>query len=276
MINVKKYDITQSEFEKLKALIYETAGIHLSDAKRQLVVSRYSKRLRELELESFDQYYDMVTSDKDSLEIQNFVNSITTNKTDFFRERHHFEFLRDVFIPALNRNDTVKIWSSGCSTGEEPYSIAMVMHKYFVEPMSGKVEILATDIDTSVLYKAGKGIYEEELVNQVPMNLRKKYFLRGKGHRQGFFKIKDELKEMVNFKQMNFMRDEYPFSKNFDIIFCRNVIIYFSTSDKKKVVKRLVRHVKKGGFFIIGHSETLFNMIDGLSYQNNTIYRKEY
>ncbi|HSW59488.1 MAG TPA: protein-glutamate O-methyltransferase CheR [bacterium] len=273
---IKKISLSDSEFDKLRELVYKISGISLANTKKELVISRFSKRLKELKINSFGEYHDLLISPSGFSEVQNFINSITTNKTDFFRESHHFDFIVSTFIPQVvaASRPVVRVWSAACSTGEEPYTIAMVMSKYLVEPYGIPVKILATDIDTNVLKAAARGVYDSHAIGQVPEKYLKKYFLRGKGDSFGLFKVKDDIRSMVTFKQLNFIASEYPITATFDIIFCRNVIIYFSPETKKLVVGKLFRYLSEGGYIMMGHSETLFNMIDGLIYLKNTVYQK--
>ncbi|MBP7434416.1 protein-glutamate O-methyltransferase CheR [bacterium] len=273
---IKKISLSDSEFDKLRELVYKISGISLANTKKELVISRFSKRLKELKLSSFGEYHDLLVSPGGFSEVQNFINSITTNKTDFFRESHHFDFIVSTFIPQVvaSARPVVRVWSAACSTGEEPYTIAMVMSKYLVEPYGIPVKILATDIDTNVLKAAARGVYDSHAIGQVPEKYLKKYFLRGKGDSFGLFKVKDDIRSMVTFKQLNFIAPEYPITSTFDIIFCRNVIIYFSPETKKQVVGKLFRYLSEGGYIMMGHSETLFNMIEGLVYLKNTVYQK--
>jgi len=273
---IKKISLSDSEFDKLRELVYKISGISLANTKKELVISRFSKRLKELKLSSFGEYHDLLVSPGGFSEVQNFINSITTNKTDFFRESHHFDFIVSTFIPQVvaSSRPVVRVWSAACSTGEEPYTIAMVMSKYLVEPYGILVKILATDIDTNVLKAAARGVYDSHAIGQVPEKYLKKYFLRGKGDSFGLFKVKDDIRSMVTFKQLNFIAPEYPITATFDIIFCRNVIIYFSPETKKQVVGKLFRYLSEGGYIMMGHSETLFNMIEGLVYLKNTVYQK--
>ena len=275
--DIKKISLSDAEFEKLRELVFKVSGISLAETKKELVVSRFTKRVKALRLQTFSEYYDLLVSSSGFSEVQNFINSITTNKTDFFRESHHFEFLVSTFVPQVisSGKRVVRVWSAACSTGEEPYTIAMVLAKHLVEPYNIPVRILATDIDTNVLKTAVKGVYESGVLNTVPEEYMKKYFLRGKGESLGLFKIKDEIRQMVTFKQLNFIAPEYPVTSTFDIIFCRNVIIYFNPETKRMVVNRLFRYLNDGGYIMMGHSETLFNMIDGLVYLKNTIYQKK-
>ncbi len=277
MIEIKKFSLSDEEFNKLRRLVFDVAGIYLSDSKRELVISRFSRRLRALNLSSFEEYYRFVISPDGVSEIQNFINSITTNKTDFFREPHHFDFLVECFVPEVvaARRREVRIWSAGCATGEEPYSIAMVLHHHLFDRHGIQVKVLATDIDTAVLETACAGVYEERQVRPVPEELLHKYFLRGKGPAFGFYKVKDCIKDLVSFRQLNFVAESYPLSLMFDVIFCRNVIIYFNTETKRRVLNRLVGYLVRGGYLVLGHSETVFDMVDGLTYLKNTVYRKE-
>jgi len=273
---LKKISLSDEEFEKLRDLVYKISGISLANTKKELVISRFSKRVKALKLNSFSDYYELLVSPGGFSEVQNFINSITTNKTDFFRESHHFDFIVSTFIPQIVAagKPVVRIWSAACSTGEEPYTIAMVMSKYLCEPHGIPVKILATDIDTNVLKTAARGVYDSHAIGQVPEKYLKRYFLRGKDDNFGLYKIKEEIRKMVTFKQLNFIAPEYPITSTFDIIFCRNVIIYFSPETKKMVVGKLFRYLNEGGYIMMGHSETLFNMIEGLVYLKNTVYQK--
>lgn len=274
---IKKIALSDEEFAKLRDLVYKISGISLSETKRELVISRFSRRLKALKIKSFSDYYNLLISPSGFTEVQNFINSITTNKTDFFREAHHFDFLVSKIIPVLlaKKKRVVKIWSAACSTGEEPYTIAMVMSKHFVEKYNIPVKILATDIDTNVLTVASKGVYDSSIISVLPEEYMKKYFLRGKQDSIGLFKVKDTIRQMVTFKQLNFVATEYPITTTFDIIFCRNVIIYFNPETKRRVVNKLYRYLNPGGYIMMGHSETLFDMVDGLTYLKNTVYQKK-
>ena len=277
MIEIKKFSLSDEEFNKLRRLVFDVAGIYLSDSKRELIISRFSRRLRALNLDTFEEYYRFVISPDGLSEMQNFINSITTNKTDFFRESHHFDFLVEHFVPEIvsSRRREVRVWSAGCATGEEPYSIAMVLRHHLLEPHGINVKIFATDIDTHALDTARAGIYEERQIRPVPEEFLHKYFLRGKGHSFGLYKVKDSIKEMVSFRQLNFIADTYPISVLFDVIFCRNVIIYFNAETKRRVLTKILSFLVRGGYLILGHSETVFDMVKGLSYLKNTVYRKE-
>jgi len=274
---IKKIALSDEEFTKLRDLVYKISGISLSETKRELVISRFSRRLKALRLKSFSDYHNLLISPSGFTEVQNFINSITTNKTDFFREAHHFDFLVSKIIPMLisKKKRVVKIWSAACSTGEEPYTIAMVMAKHFVEKYDIPVKILATDIDTNVLTVASKGVYDSSIISVLPEEYMKKYFLRGKDDSSGLYKVKENIRKMVTFKQLNFVATEYPITTTFDVIFCRNVIIYFNPETKRRVVNKLYRYLNPGGYIMMGHSETLFDMVDGLVYLKNTVYQKK-
>ena len=274
---IKKIALSDEEFTKLRDLVYKISGISLSETKRELVISRFSRRLKALRLKSFSDYHNLLISPSGFTEVQNFINSITTNKTDFFREAHHFDFLVSKIIPMLisKKKRVVKIWSAACSTGEEPYTIAMVMAKHFVEKYDIPVKILATDIDTNVLTVASKGVYDSSIISVLPEEYMKKYFLRGKDDSSGLYKVKENIRKMVTFKQLNFVATEYPITTTFDVIFCRNVIINFNPETKRRVVNKLYRYLNPGGHIMMGHSETLFDMVDGLVYLKNTVYQKK-
>ncbi len=275
---LKKISLSDDEFNKLRSLVFKVSGISLADTKKELVISRFSRRVKGLKLNSFSEYYNLLVSPSGFTEVQNFINSITTNKTDFFRESHHFDFIISNFIPEIlaKGKKPVRIWSAACSTGEEPYTIAMVMHRHLVEPYSIPVKIFASDIDTNALKTASAGVYDSQTISPIPEHYLKRYFLRGKDNNKGLFKIKNEIREMVTFKKLNFIAEEYPITNTFDIIFCRNVIIYFNAETKKLVISKILRFLNEGGYLMMGHSETLFNIIDGLVYLKNTIYQKHF
>lgn len=252
-----EYSITQDEFERFRMLVYDESGISLNDSKQPLLVSRLSKRLRDLGLRTFQQYYEFVTGDPDRDEFTRMLDLISTNKTDFFRESKHFEFLRDRIIPELQDAKRLRIWSSACSTGEEPYTIAITLYESVEDPAQWDFKMLASDLSTRVLAKAASGLYEEELIRGVPPDVAKRHFLRGRGDHVGLVKVKPHLSQMIAFRRINLMDDRYPIRTPLDLIFCRNVMIYFDRPTQESVVNKLYRYLKPGGYLFIGHSESL-------------------
>jgi chemotaxis protein methyltransferase CheR len=272
---IKNYILEDHDFNRLRDIVYKEAGIKLSDVKKILMQSRLMKRLRELRLDSFAEYYDYLIENYDEEKI-NFINLITTNKTDFFRENDHFEFMKNVVLPEYQRRGMkeIRIWSAGCSTGEEPCTIAMVTNEFFGANSSPEILILATDIDTQVLQKAKNGIYSEDHLATVDPGNQKKYFIAGSGENEGYFRVSDTLKQSVYFRRLNLLQDEYPMKKQFDIIFCRNVIIYFDRDTQKKLFSKFYNYLKDDGYLLIGHSENITSITDQFMLAGRTIYRK--
>ncbi len=275
MTGFQRYTLSQTEFMLLKNLVLHVAGIYLSDSKRELLISRFSRRLRHLGYRSFAEYYNFLTSSEGEPEIEHFINTITTNKTGFFREAHHFDFLAKQFVDEVkDAGRPIRMWSSACSTGEEAYTIAMVMHRRLTQPFRIPVSVLGTDIDTKVLMTARKAVYDEHAVADVPEEYLHHAFLKSKDPRLGLYKIKPEIRKMVTFEQFNFIDRQYRFSPGFDVIFCRNVIIYFSSETKTEVIRKLIDMLRLGGYLIVGHSESLFDISDTLEFVTNTVYRR--
>ena len=272
---IKNYILEDADFHRLRDIVYNEAGIKLSDVKKILMQSRLMKRLRELRLDSFSEYYDYLVENYEDEKI-NFINLITTNKTDFFRENDHFEFMKNVVLPEFEKRGVkeLRIWSAGCSTGEEPYTIAMVTNEFFSSKNSPEILILATDIDTQVLQKAKDGIYPEDHLATVDRNYVKKYFTAGTGENEGLFRVNNSLKQLVYFRRLNLLQDEYPMKKKFDIIFCRNVIIYFDRETQKKLFGKFYHYLKDDGYLLIGHSENITSLTDKFMLSGRTIYRK--
>ncbi|MCK8824817.1 CheR family methyltransferase [Fuchsiella alkaliacetigena] len=255
--------LSEAEFERIRRLVYDSIGVNLTDSKKPLIISRLSKRLRKLNLSTFDEYIDFL--EKDSAELETMFNLITTNVTKFFREDHHFEYLKHSFLPKLEaeaqrsaRKKSLRAWSAGCSTGEEPYSLAIVLKDYFAEQEDWQISILASDINTEVLREAQEGVYIQKKVEDIPYELLTKYFKLGTGPNQGLFKVKKSLRSLISFKQINLTSPEpYPIGEELDIIFCRNVFIYFNLQTQKRVLKRFYEHLAPGGLLMLGHSEKI-------------------
>ncbi len=269
-----EYKLGNKEFNFLRALVFDYSGISLSDEKRQLIYGRLSKRLRALSLNSFADYCHLLEKG-DKEELRYFTNAMTTNLTSFFRESHHFDYLEKTILPDLMRikADTrkIRIWSAGCSTGEEPYSIAMTVNK--VIPDNWDVRILATDIDSNVIQTAKKGIYNIDRITGIDRALLKKWFLKGKGTSAGNARVNSSLKSMVIFKQLNLMQD-WPIKGMLDIIFCRNVVIYFDKPTQAKLFDRYANALNPDGYLFVGHSEALFKVTERFDLVGNTIYTK--
>lgn len=272
--------LTDKEFDKIRELIYEQTGIHLADHKRALVYSRLARRLRHHGLKSYTEYYQFVRDrDRDGREMVEMINCITTNKTEFFREPHHFDFLRDTVFPQYKDqvlqggNRRIRIWCSAASTGQEPYTIAMTVRECFGKAEGWDIKILATDIDTSVLDYAEKGTYKPDQAESLTNSHIKRFFHRGRGDREGYVTADSELKNLIAFRKLNLQDNPWPMKGPFDIIFCRNVIIYFDKPTQNRLIHRMKDLLKPGGYLMLGHSEALHGIEHGFEHHGKNIYR---
>jgi len=276
LISDRELGFTNRHFEFLRKMVGEHAGINLSEAKRELVYGRIARRIRALSLQGFDEYCRLL-EESPGEEIGNFINAITTNLTAFFREDHHFDFLRETLVPGWTNSGggrpRVRIWSAGCSTGEEPYSIAMTLRESLASTAISDVALLATDIDTNVLATAAAGVYEATRVESMSRARMSKWFRRGRGANADKVKVVPELQEMIRFRQLNLMQ-EWPVRGAFDLIFCRNVVIYFDKPTQRKLFARFAEKLAPRGYLIIGHSETLYNVSEEFELVGRTSYRK--
>lgn len=266
--------LTQQEFDKLSSYIYDNYGIKLPQAKKTLLQSRLQKRLRLLNIESFAQYIDYVFSQEGlEKELQHMTDVVTTNKTDFFRENGHFEFLQSLdwaeFLGGDPTGKAVRAWSSACSSGEEPYTLAMVLQE-----LKLNYQILATDLSTDVLQKAVTGIYAAEKTSPIPFALKQKYLLKHKDPKRPLHRVVPELRKKVSFKHMNLMDAHYDVQGKYDLIFCRNVLIYFDRKTQESVIRKLCSHLREGGILFIGHSESLNGFGLPLVQLKSTIFKK--
>jgi len=278
MINAGIIDINEEEFKKIAKLVYTQFGINLTDKKRALVRGRLNKVIREKGFHSFQQYYDSIMEDKTGVELIQLVDKISTNHTYFFRENDHFEFLVKEELPAVsqfmenNREQEYRIWCAGCATGEEAYTLAMLINEYRkTHSVPWKARILATDISISALEKAQAGVYPRERMEGVPKDLLNKYFTRNP---QGDYQVSKELKKLILFKKLNFMRPDFPFKNKFHTIFCRNVMIYFDKQTKDELVNKFARFLRKEGRLFIGHSETLGRENENFVYIKPALYQR--
>lgn len=269
-------ELTEAEFVKFSQLIEQEVGIHLSDAKKPLLLARLGKRVRRLELGSFSDYYDHVLEDAN--ERVAMFDAISTNETRFFREPKHFELLQTRVFPAMRaaaangeRPRTIRIWSAGCSTGEEPYSLAMLLLEHF-DASEWDLRIDATDLSTRVLDAARTGVWPMRKAAEIPKPLLRRFMLRGTGEQQGTFKAGQELRSIVRFGRLNLTDARYAMPSNYDLILCRNVLIYFTNALRRHVVTNLLRHLSAGGHFFLGHAETLAGIVDGLRTVIPTVY----
>jgi chemotaxis protein methyltransferase CheR len=266
--------LTDKEFDQFKTLIYQQVGITLDTPKKTLLVSRLGKRLRELSLPSYQAYFDRVSGKGGEEELTQLVDLISTNKTDFFREPVHFDFLREQVLPQVQATRSLRIWSSASSSGEEPYTIAMTLTDAIPDPSRWDIKVLASDISTRVLAKAAAGIYEEERVVQLPQDVVRRHFLRGKGEQAGKLKIRKHLSEMIAFRRINLMAPAFPIKTPLDVIFCRNVMIYFDRPTQATLMGKFYRYLRPGGYLFIGHSESLQWIEHQFTYVKPTIYQK--
>ena len=268
---MSEINITDEEFQLFRRLIYKIAGISLSDAKKVLLVGRLAKRVNHFGLRSFTEYYRMLASGEHAEELQTMVDLLTTNETYFFREQKHFQYLRDNIVAKRSAPGTFRVWSAASSSGEEAYSIAMTL----AESMPAKNwEIVGSDICTQVLAKASTGHYSLARTDGIPPGYMRKYCLKGVRSHEGTFLIIPELRKRVNFFQINLMHPIDASIGDFDVIFLRNVMIYFDPETKTRVVHNLLPRLRSGGYLFIGHSETLNGITDRLIGIEPTIYRK--
>lgn len=268
----RQFAFTEDHFQAVRTLVGEHAGIHLAEAKRDMVYGRLVRRLRALKLSSFDAY--LAQLQQDGGELVHFVNALTTNLTSFFREPHHFEFLADELVPELVRrrgDRRLRVWSAGCSTGEEPYSIAMVLKESV--PAGWDVRILATDLDSNVVATAERGVYDLDRVRNLGRRRLERWFLKGKGANTGTVRAKDELRAMIRFRQLNLLAD-WPMRGPLDLIFCRNVVIYFAKETQRRLFDRYANILAADGHLFLGHSESLFKVSDRFRLLGNTVYQK--
>ncbi|AHF00978.1 chemotaxis protein CheR [Thiomicrospira aerophila AL3] len=273
-MSATEFAFTVQDFKRVRTMVYEFAGIDLSDSKRNLVYNRLAKRIRFLGLDSFKGYLDFVEAQGEE-EFVTLINAITTNLTFFFRENHHFEYLAQSVIPfLLKKNATskkIRIWSAGCSTGEEPYSIAVVLKE--TVPSGWDAKVIATDLDTNVLDTGRQGVYAIDRLKGVEQARIKRWFMKGTGANEGFVRVKPELQEMITFGQVNLMQD-WPIKGPVDVIFCRNVVIYFDKPTQSRLFNRYADVLANEGHLFIGHSESLNKITDRFELLGQTIYRK--
>ncbi len=271
----REFEFSRGDFEHIRDLVGERTGIVLSDHKIDMVYGRLSRRLRQLGIRKFTEYLSRLRDDEQ--ELVEFTNALTTNLTSFFREPHHFDYLRTTGLQTLikNRpNKKLRIWSAGCSTGEEPYTIAMTVKEALASYPNWDVKILATDLDTNVVNKAKAGIYTQDRVNGIDQTRIKKWFRKGRGDEHaGQLKVASELQDMITFKQLNLMH-EWPMSGPFDIIFCRNVVIYFNKDTQRELFDRYANYMANDGYLFVGHSESLHKVSDRFKLIGKTIYHK--
>jgi chemotaxis protein methyltransferase CheR len=278
-MSARDESICSRDYARLCELIYTQAGIHLGPDKKTMLEVRIKRRLRHLSLHSYGLYCDYLFGREGMREeIVHLIDAVTTNKTDFFREPRHFDFLTQRVLPQFAAGNVVGrpflIWSAGCSTGEEPYTMAMVLNEYAEANPGFRFRILASDICTTVLEKAESGVYAMEDLKPVPPALRRKYFLRSRDRSSDRIRVAPELRRTVEFRRLNFMDADYGLSEKPDAIFCRNVIIYFDRPTQENILKKLSRCLPRGGYMFVGHSETLHDMSLPLAPVAPALYRR--
>ncbi len=278
--DIYKARMSEKEFEKLSTFIYRETGIKMPPVKITMLQSRLQKRLRHLKIRTFGEYIDYVFGENGAdAEIIHMIDVVSTNKTDFFREPVHFEFLAENILPGINLKTSadrpLRIWSAGCSSGEEAYTIAITINEYIEEHKEDiDYRILGTDISTDILQKAVNAVYREDRVANIPMNIRRKYFLKSKDPKKKAVRIVPGLRQKVSWKRLNFMDPGYDVKESYDIIFCRNVLIYFDRQTQEDVINKLCLHLKPGGYFFLGHSESIMGMNVPVRTLKPTIYRR--
>ncbi|SHG59067.1 CheR family methyltransferase [Massilia sp. CF038] len=265
----KEFNFTRSDFERVRALIYQKAGISLAESKQEMVYSRLARRLRATGIDSFGRYLDDLEAGRLGEEWESFTNALTTNLTSFFREAHHFPLLAE-HLKKL-RETPITIWCSASSTGEEPYSIAMTACEAF-NTLTPPVQIVATDIDTNVLATGANGVYGIERIEKMAPERARRFFLRGRGDQEGMVRVRPELRQLVTFRQLNLLGDKWPLTGQFDVIFCRNVMIYFDKATQRKILSRFVPLMKPHALLFAGHSENFLYVSEALKLRGKTVY----
>src|SRR5450830_164588 len=266
--NDREFEFTAHDFSRVRKLIYQHAGISLSEAKTDMVYSRIGRRLRTVGYDSFKGYLDNLESENNPDEWEAFTNALTTNLTSFFREEHHFPILAE---HVQKKKEPIQVWCSASSTGEEPYSIAMTLCEAF-GTMHPPAQIIATDIDTNVLNTASKGVYNIDRIEKLSAERVKKFFLKGKGAQEGLVRVRQELRDMIAFKQLNLLDHSWSLKGPFDAIFCRNVMIYFDKPTQGAILKKFVPLIKPDGLLFAGHSENFLYVSDDFKLRGKTVY----
>jgi chemotaxis protein methyltransferase CheR len=281
-VNLHNAVMSARDFNRLSEFISSHCGIKLAPAKKTMLEGRLRRRLRFLGMDNYADYCAYLFSPEGlDEECIHMVDMVTTNKTDFFREPQHFQFLSQKILPELtrdlgwgSRDNPLRIWSAGCSTGEEPYTLAMFLSEFSAVHPGFYFAILGTDISTKVLDAARLAIYEHEAVEPVPIPWRKKYLLRSKNKNKTLVRLTPELRQLVQFRYLNFMEENYGIKESQAVIFCRNVLIYFDRPTQAAVLRRLCRQLRQGGYLFIGHSETMHSLDLPLAQSAPTVYRK--
>jgi chemotaxis protein methyltransferase CheR len=263
----REFPFSEQQFRKISERVYQFSGIRLPEGKREMVYARLSRRLRSLGIGSFDDYLRFL--DLEPAEWEHCTNALTTNVTAFYREEHHFDALAAHARQTAREAEPFRVWSAGCSTGEEPYTIAMCLAEALP---SGKFQVLASDLDTQVLAHAGEGVYPLQAVNKLPLERQRRFFLRGAGRNEGKARVRPELARHVEFLRVNLMDGEWPVVPGLDAIFCRNVMIYFDKPTQRVLVQRYAALLRPGGLFFAGHAESLLDQGRYFRLRGQTVY----
>ncbi|HAN19340.1 MAG: chemotaxis protein CheR [Bacteroidetes bacterium GWC2_33_15] len=271
--------MTDDDFNRLSDFIYKQSGIKMPYVKLIMLQSRLQKRLKELKISTYKDYVDYVFSEEGQKnEIIHMLDVVSTNKTDFFREPVHFDFLNTDVLPKfmnnIHLNYNFKVWSAGCSSGEEPYTIAITLQEFKNRNPRFDYFITATDISLQILQHASLAVYKEERISNIPLEIKRKYFLRSKDHEKKTVRVVKELRNKVAYYRLNFMNDTYNLPDVFDVIFCRNVLIYFNRETQEQVINKLCLKLKSGGYLFIGHSESILGMKVPLEQIKPTIFKR--
>ncbi len=276
-INTTVKRMGDNEFHRLSLFIEKEVGIKLPPVKRSLLESRLQKRLKFHQISDFKSYCDFVfNTEAGAVEIIEMIDAITTNKTDFMRESAHFEYMVHTALPELTRTRSeINLWSAASSTGQEPYNMAMFMEEFILRAKPVRYSVIATDISKSSLEKARRAIYHKRDIEIVSESFKKKYFLRSRDPQSEEVRIKSEIRNKVSFQPINLMKDDYGLKRKFDIVFCRNVLIYFNKENQEAVIRRIINHMTPGAYLFLGHSESLAGMRDRLVNVGASVYRKE-
>lgn len=265
--------LNRAQFEKISGLVYKESGINLQPGKEELIKSRLTKRLNMLSLESFDQYLGYIERDRTGAELTIMVEALTTNKTFFFREIQHFDYLRQQILPQMKAGGRVRIWSAGCSSGEEPYSIGILLREELKDVDRRDTQILATDLSSAILAKAREAVYQSDTLSEVPQHLLRKYFTPTQDKSAACYRVNDPVRRMVRLARLNLM-GAWPMKGPFDVIFCRNVMIYFDKPTQQALVRRFWELLSPGGHLFVGHAESLTASSTGFRYIRPAVYVK--
>lgn len=266
-------ELTTHEFTQIRDLLHKICGIHMPQGKDGLVKARLSKRLKHLCLDSFAAYINYVQKDSSGDELAIMVDELTTNKTNFYREPAHFDFLANQILPCLQKTKRMRIWSAACSTGEEPYTMSMHIHNHVINLEQMDVRMLATDISPTVLGKARAGVYEQNQMDGIDESLKRKFFTPVQNKATMSYQISHRVQSLVTFARLNLM-NPWVMKGPFDVIFCRNVMIYFDKETRENLIQRFYEIIRPGGYLFVGHSESLSSLAHHFKYVQPAVYEK--